>query len=316
MTMRARLAVVGVLALLAPIILGAESTPAEKQKARAEFPVVRVIDGDTLVVLMDARDVTVRLVGVAAPERTEPYGHEAATFLTNLLKGESVQLEYEGGVPHLDRFGRTLGYVYRQPDGLAVNLEVVRQGYGSVYDEKHFSQEPVFRRYERRARSVKKGLWALPRPRVARPSPRPATPKASISVPEIQRIVDSCLGKVNRDVPRFQGAEVSPWDPPSQVKVSVKFAADDNLTKGLIKSGACMEIRDLTERLHRRISNLGHLEVTATFSLQDRWGNAQEQMVIHAGFSRQTLDRITWGKLYGHNILKAADFARVVPALE
>ncbi len=312
MKMRARFAVLGVLVLLARIILGVEN-----EKARAEFPVVRVIDGDTLVVLMDARDVTVRLIGVAAPERAEPYGGEATTFLTNLLLGESISLEYEGGVPHLDRFGRTLGYVYRQPDGLAVNSEVVRQGYGSVYDEKHFSQEPVFRRYESRARSVKKGLWALPRAAsVPVPSPRRSAPKLSIGVAEIQRLVTSCLGKTNREIPRFQAAEVSPWDPPSQVKVSVTFAADDNLTKGFIKSGACMDITKLAEKLEQCITNLGYLEVVATFSLQDRWGNAKEQPVIHAGFSRETLKKVKWANLYGEGILKAADFARVIPALE
>ena len=97
-------------------------------------PVVRIVDGDTIVIQLDGQDQKVRLIGVDTPETVDPrkpvqhYGKEASAFLTNLLKGESVYLRYDQ--TKLDKYGRLLAYLYRAPDGLFVNLEIVRQGYG------------------------------------------------------------------------------------------------------------------------------------------------------------------------------------------
>ena len=129
-------------------------------------PVVRVVDGDTVVLMLNGEETTVRLIGVDAPESPdaqrpfEPYGREASQFLTNLLKGETVYLEYRPGGDRLDDYGRTLAYLYRAPDGLFVNLEIVRQGYGRAYTHFPFQHMEAFRFYERRAREAEKGLWA------------------------------------------------------------------------------------------------------------------------------------------------------------
>ncbi len=129
-------------------------------------PVARVVDGDTVVLMLDGEETTVRLIGVDAPEPVhsqkpaEAYGREASQFLTNLLKGETVYLEYRPGGDRLDDYGRTLAYLYRAPDGLFVNLEIVRQGYGRAYTHFPFQHMEAFRFYERRAREAEKGLWA------------------------------------------------------------------------------------------------------------------------------------------------------------
>ena len=44
---------------------------------------------------------------------------------------ESVYLRF--GNEERGKYGRLLAYVYRAPDGLFVNLEIVRQGYGHAY---------------------------------------------------------------------------------------------------------------------------------------------------------------------------------------
>jgi len=87
-----------------------------------------------------------------------PYSMEAKSFLTNLLKGELVYLEYED-LAKQDYLGRTLAYVYRSPDGLFVNLEVVRQGYGRLYLLHTSRHVDLFRFYESKARSAQKGMW-------------------------------------------------------------------------------------------------------------------------------------------------------------
>ena len=58
-----------------------------------------------------------------------------------------------------DKYGRLLAYLYRAPDGLFVNLEIVRQGYGQAYTRYPFKHMELFRHYEHRAQEARKGLW-------------------------------------------------------------------------------------------------------------------------------------------------------------
>ncbi len=132
------------------------------------YPVVRVVDGDIIVVNDKDKDVKVRLVGVDTPETVHPtkpvehYGKEASRFTTNLLKGEKVYLVGEPLPGALDRYGRTLAYVYRAPDGLFVNAEIIRQGYGHAYAQIPSKHMQEFKQLEQFARKAKKGLWANP----------------------------------------------------------------------------------------------------------------------------------------------------------
>jgi endonuclease YncB( thermonuclease family) len=150
---------------------------AVSQAGTAEPPaskVVRVIDGDTVVLMLDGKETTVRLIGVDMPETVHPtkpveaYGKEASEFTRNLLAGESVYVEYEPGPSKLDRYGRTLAYLYRAPDRLFINLEIIRQGYGHAYTEYPFARMEQFREAERKAREADKGLW---RPESTAPPP-------------------------------------------------------------------------------------------------------------------------------------------------
>ncbi len=131
---------------------------------RPEASVVRVVDGDTVILSIEGKEYRTRLIGVDTPETVHPskpveeFGKEASAFLKNLLTGEKVWLEYETGNRE-DRYGRLLAYLYRQPDGLFVNLEIVRQGYGHAYTQYPFQHMETFRSYERKAREAGKGLW-------------------------------------------------------------------------------------------------------------------------------------------------------------
>ncbi len=94
----------------------------------------RVVDGDTVVV---AGGHHVRLIGVDTPETKDPrrpvqcFGRQASELMTTMLpKGVGVRLV--GDVEERDFYDRTLAYVYRLPDGLFVNAELVRQGYARV----------------------------------------------------------------------------------------------------------------------------------------------------------------------------------------
>ena len=88
----------------------------------------------------------------------EFYGPEASRFLTNLLKGKKVYVESKLD-EKTDKYGRALLYLYRAPDGLFVNLEIVRLGYGRAYTRFPFKYKKLFRRCEREARKAGRGMW-------------------------------------------------------------------------------------------------------------------------------------------------------------
>ncbi|HTY43907.1 MAG TPA: thermonuclease family protein [Patescibacteria group bacterium] len=88
--------------------------------------VVRVIDGDTIVV---ENNTHIRLLGINTPEKGEFYHDEAMNFLAGLVSNKSVKLEY--GKDKTDLYGRTLAYVFLGSDN--INLEQVRNGFANVY---------------------------------------------------------------------------------------------------------------------------------------------------------------------------------------
>lgn len=97
--------------------------------------VERIVDGDTIDVAIDGADERVRLIGIDTPETKRPdhpiecFGPEATAHLEQLLPpGTPVVIERD--VVGRDDFGRLLGYVYRADDGLFVNHEIVRSGFG------------------------------------------------------------------------------------------------------------------------------------------------------------------------------------------
>jgi micrococcal nuclease len=133
-----------------------------QQQAR---PVRHIVDGDTVVVALGEGEATVDLIGVATPEPGQLYHEESKRFMENLLAGEAVYLKHEGEATASAPAGRMRAYVFRAPDGLFVNLEITRQGYGKVAAEPAFEHEKLFQFYEQGAKTARKGLWS---PRVDR----------------------------------------------------------------------------------------------------------------------------------------------------
>ena len=147
--------------------------PVEDFSGDVAYPVLRIIDGDTVEIDYGGEVTDVRLIGVDTPETVHPrkpveaYGKEASNFTRNLLLGESVYLRFDG--EQTDRYGRLLAYLYRAPDGLFVNLEIVRQGYGHAYTDFPFKHLALFRHYGTKAREAGKGLYGTPQERPKEP---------------------------------------------------------------------------------------------------------------------------------------------------
>ncbi|RMH30458.1 MAG: hypothetical protein D6692_02090 [Planctomycetota bacterium] len=129
--------------------------------------VIEVIDGDSLVLLLDGQIYRFEVLGADTPEWVEkaevpsPESVEAKRFLTRMLYGEQVTV-FEPVPGATDAIGRRRGYIFREPDGLFVDLEIVRQGYGKVSTRAAAPYERVLRWYEQRARELGRGVWGRP----------------------------------------------------------------------------------------------------------------------------------------------------------
>ena len=125
--------------------------------------VVRITDGDTLVVL-DSNKVQykIRLVGIDAPEKKQAYGKKSKDNLSDLVAGKHVVVEYD----KLDRYKRILGKV--KLSGEDVNLEQVEAGmawhYKKYQNEQSQSDRMMYSEAESEARIAKRGLWYDPNP--------------------------------------------------------------------------------------------------------------------------------------------------------
>lgn len=85
--------------------------------------IVRVVDADTLAVVLDlgwhvSMGAKVRLAGCNAPELSTPAGREAKAFVERLLCDENGDWLPITVVSHsLDKYGRVLGTVRLDPAG-------------------------------------------------------------------------------------------------------------------------------------------------------------------------------------------------------
>ena len=105
----------------------------------------------------------VRYIGVDTPETHHPmrgvehYGMEASEANRKLVDGKTVRLEFD--VQQLDRYGRTLAYVYLE-DGTFVNAWLVENGYAMVMTvPPNVKHQELFLKLQREAREAGRGLW-------------------------------------------------------------------------------------------------------------------------------------------------------------
>jgi endonuclease YncB( thermonuclease family) len=119
--------------------------------------VIKVADGDTVTILSGKQAHRVRLAGIDAPEKGQPFAEVARKSLASMVAGRQVSVEAH----KTDRYGRRVGIV--NVDGHDVGLLQIERGYAWHYKQYEREQTPEVRlRYakaEEEARRGTLGLW-------------------------------------------------------------------------------------------------------------------------------------------------------------
>lgn len=137
------------LALALAVVAAIAASP-----SRADFTgrVVSVADGDTLTVRDGTRDVHVRLWGIDAPERSQPWSKRSREALVALASRRDVRVLERGK----DDYGRTLARV--RVDGVDVAEAQLRDGWAWVF--LRYTNDATLVALEAEARAARRGLWA------------------------------------------------------------------------------------------------------------------------------------------------------------
>lgn len=165
------LAVLGFVAVLRPSAPTATGDPAPAVPSSSTppsaaptselpgYPVLKVVDGDTLHVLVDGVDERVRIIGINAPETDECWGSEATQAAARLLDGATVTLVADPTQADRDRYGRLLRYVLL-PDGTDVGLRMITDGDADEYTyDNLYANQSAYRAADAAAAAGGRGLW-------------------------------------------------------------------------------------------------------------------------------------------------------------
>jgi endonuclease YncB( thermonuclease family) len=140
-----------------------EPTVVKNESQPVAARVVRVIDGQTLLVFSDGDERKVRLLGIdlAAVEEGETALEEAAKLhLAKLVEGKRVSLSYDGSVARKDEDGVEIAYVHRDQDNSFINLRMIRDGYSLAAKAYAYELSDIFSGQQLRAQKRGVGLWA------------------------------------------------------------------------------------------------------------------------------------------------------------
>jgi endonuclease YncB( thermonuclease family) len=109
-----------------------------------------VQDGDSII---RSDGVRVRLYGIDAPEKDQPYGKEARKILKQYMPLVAKMKEYDE-----DRYGRLIVELFTE-DNKSINAAMICSGAAWWY-EYYAPDRPQFKQCQEDAQKNKRGLWA------------------------------------------------------------------------------------------------------------------------------------------------------------
>lgn len=171
------------------------TTTAEKQVRVSEVEigqVTRVVDGDTLEVLVDDQTMKIRVIGINTPETVDPrksvecFGQQASSEAKRLLENQQVRLETDPTQGDKDKYDRYLRFVWLENGNFDYGKQMIANGFAFEYTyQTPYKYQAEYKLAQQTAETEKKGLWAddacmIP----ATPTPSPAASVVSTSSPK------------------------------------------------------------------------------------------------------------------------------------
>ena len=174
--MKKQIVIIISLFVLLLVLGGCYAMPAEPEQVLQKVELSAVKDGDTIVVKeSDGNVITVRLIGIDAPEsvaseeytektgkENSEYGVMASEHLKELLQDSNI-LYLQFDKERVDKYDRTLAYVYASKDGDItgmVNGWMVKDGYATIMEiEPNTKYADRFEFYQNYAKNEGIGLW-------------------------------------------------------------------------------------------------------------------------------------------------------------
>jgi endonuclease YncB( thermonuclease family) len=125
--------------------------------------VIGVMDGDTIEILDNSKKtIRIRLEGIDAPEKAQPFGNKSKQHLSDLVFGKQVEITSS----KTDKYGRSIGKVTL--NGVDINLQQLKAGlawhYKQYQKEQSSKDRLIYDEAEYVSRNIKTGLWSDPNP--------------------------------------------------------------------------------------------------------------------------------------------------------
>jgi len=129
-------------------------------KADRNVEIVKVIDGDSVLIRLDGKSVECRLLSIDAPEwGQKPWGTRARRHLQELFRESGGRVIVEKDARQKDRHKRLLVYLWGR-DGRMINRRMVSDGYALAYTiPPNTRYADAFRSDEKEAREARRGFW-------------------------------------------------------------------------------------------------------------------------------------------------------------
>ena len=135
----------------------AEPRQTQLSQAGQAIELVRIVDGDSAIIRYGGQTLHVRIVGIDAPEKGQPYADESRDRFVAFLKSPTARIE----ILKRDIFRRWL--VRIEVNGEDLGETMVRDGNAWFFRRYQSDLSPDMRRSydraEREAQAKKRGLW-------------------------------------------------------------------------------------------------------------------------------------------------------------
>ena len=109
----------------------------------------KCVDGDTIKIIKEEKEYTVRMLAIDTPESVHPtkgieyYGKEASEYTCNkVTNAKKIELEYDENSDKTDKYDRLLAWVF--VDGTLLQKELIEKGYAKIaylYDDYKYTKE-------------------------------------------------------------------------------------------------------------------------------------------------------------------------------